>query len=158
MASRACVLSGGGSLRSGRGRATFCYRGGAVAIGSVPWNTSTSARQRVPWLPNATVPFLDASGRVTTAWYNFFHEIAEARLGGVAGVALPVVAADVSTTQTSLVAVIDNTNELNAYARSIDATATALKEVAVDNGQSGAGTVPDPTEPPPRATAGTAVA
>lgn len=122
--------------------------GFGLALGSVPWNTSEATRKPASWLPGAHVKFLDENGRVARPWYLFLQEIAEARLGGIHGTPLPTVVTTVTQTQTQVVAASSAITETIAYARSIDATATALAQVATDNALTGAESIPPTAEPP----------
>jgi hypothetical protein len=123
--------------------------GVGLATGSVPWNTSTARRAKVHWLPAATVPFLNADGRtVSPVWYRAFVELFETRMGGVQGQSVAQVATTVTQTQQQVVAATNKVVETIAYTRSVDARASALKQVASDNGLSGADSVPPPSNPP----------
>jgi hypothetical protein len=65
--------------------------GVASATARVKWGGSEERRDRVSWLPPASVPIVDGSGRVNPAWYKFFVEIANRRLGGIDAQTLPQV-------------------------------------------------------------------
>lgn len=149
MATATVAIYGGGSVSAPVGRTAVVSIGPGAAIGNVAWNTSTATRAKVNWLPPANVPFLNTDGRtVSRPWYLFFQEIAETRMGGVHGQTVPQVAVSVTQTQTQVVAATSTLVETIAYARSIDATATALAQVASDNSLSGAESVPRTADPP----------
>jgi hypothetical protein len=122
--------------------------GVGLALGSVPWNTSNAKRQKVPWLPNANVKFLNPDGTVSRTWYLALHELFENRMGGVQGQSVAQVATTVTQTQTLVTAATGKVAETIAYARSIDDRASALVQVATDNALTGTSSVPPPSTPP----------
>lgn len=153
MATVSVVISGGGSVSAAVGYTAACASGAGVAVGSVSWNTSTARRKGLDWLPRpdhpiSTCPHCKTKLRLDPLWYGFIKEMSENRLGGAQGVTLPAVVTTVQQTQATVVDTTATLAETIAYARSIDATATALAQVAVDNGQTGATTVPEPADPP----------
>lgn len=148
MATATVTVSGGASVSTQWARTAVVSIGPGVAIGRVDWNTSTESRNKVPWLPPAHVPVVQANGLMNPAWYRALHEVFENRLGGVQGATLPAVQTTVQQTQAVVVDTTSTLTETIAYARSIDATATALKQVATDNALTGATTVPETSVPP----------
>lgn len=149
MATATVTVSGGVRAEATFARSVVASIGPGVSVGRVNWNTSSATRSKVNWLPPASVPFLNSDGRtVSRPWYLFFQELADTRMGGVNGLPLPVVVSTVQQTQATVVDTTAVLAETIAYTRGIDATATALKQVATDSGLSGAGTVPDTPEPP----------
>lgn len=122
--------------------------GVGLALGSVPWNTSNASRQKVPWLPPATVKFLNPDGTVTRTWYLALHELFENRMGGVQGQSVAQVATTVTQTKAQVTAATSKVVETIAYARSIDSRASALVQVATDNALTGTSSVPPASTPP----------
>lgn len=114
-----------------------------VAASSPDWSSRAGRRERVDWLPPPHMAWIDPqTGRPTPQFYRFMHEMAENRLGGVAGSTLPAVSTAVTETR---VDVANTTTQLNAvatYAEGVAATASALTEVAENNSLSGATSVP----------------
>jgi uncharacterized protein (DUF2252 family) len=129
-------------------RAVVFSVGLGLGIGSVPWNTSNARRSKVPWLPAAHVPVVQSNGLMHPAWYRAMVELFEHRMGGVQGQSVAQVATTVTQTQQQVVAATNKVVETIAYARSVDARASALKQVASDNGLSGTDSVPPPSNPP----------
>lgn len=153
MATATVTISGGGRVAANRSAAVVMSVGAGVGIGSVAWGGASAIREQVPWLPSANVRVVNpSSGLMEPVWYRFFKELAENRLGGKNGRTLPQVVTTVEQTQTQVVATSAQLTETIAYARSVDETATVLRQVAIDNALSGAGTVPEPSEPPPGTT------
>lgn len=153
MATATVTVSGGASLATQWARTAVVSIGPGVAIGRVNWNSSTESRASNNWLPRAdhgigSCPSCKTRIRLDPLWFSFFKEIAENRLGGVQGATIPAVQTTVQQTQAVVVDTTATLTETIAYARSIDATATALTQVAIDNGQAGATTVPETSDPP----------
>lgn len=148
MATFDITVSGGANATVVQGFGFVVSTGVGAAFGNVPWNTSSARREKVPWLPPAHVPVVQQNGLMNPAWYRALHEVFENRLGGVQGATVTQVQTTVTQTQSQVVATTAAVTDLGAYTRSIDATATALRQVAVDNALSGASTVPAPSDPP----------
>lgn len=152
MATRTVEFSIGPSFQVGRARPVSFSIGLGFATGSVPWNTSTATREKNNWLPRAdhaigTCPSCKTRIPPDPVWYRYFSELSE-RMGGIQGQTIPQVVTTVTQTQAQTLAVSSGYTEVVSYARSIAATAEALKQVVVDNALAGAETVPLPSDPP----------
>lgn len=88
------------------------------------------------------------TGRPTSRFFQFMHEIAENRLGGVDGYTIPQVSTSVTQTQTEVIATATYAQSVSAYAQGVAATATATAQVAQSNSLSGATSIPETPEPP----------
>jgi hypothetical protein len=101
------------------------------------------------WLPRADEVWIDLkTGRPTRRFFQFMHEVAELRLGGVQGLTVPQVKQDVDTTRSAVVGNITFTAQVSQYAQGVAATATASAQVAQDSGLAGAESIPPTPEPP----------
>lgn len=152
MAAFDIVVSGGARATALQGFGFVVSTGTGAAFGNVPWNTSTALREANNWLPRAdhsigTCPKCKTRIPPDPLWYRYFKELSE-RMGGIQGQTIPQVATAVGQTQLQVVATTSAITDLTAYARSIDETASALAQVAVDNALTGAETVPLPSDPP----------
>jgi len=123
------------------------YVGFNSAASRVAWAGSTARRERVEWMPRADEPWFDPkTGRPTRRFYQFMHEIAEQRLGGVNGRTVPQVADDLTTTQGTVTATVNFATQAVQYSESVAATANATAEVLQANGEPGADTIPPAEE------------
>lgn len=152
MATFDITVSGGANAAVVQGFGFVVSTGVGAAFGNVPWNTSSARREKNNWLPRAdhaigTCPKCKTRIPPDPTWYRYFSELSE-RMGGIQGQTIPQVVTTVTQTQSQVVATTAAVTDLGAYTRSIGATATALRQVAVDNALSGASTVPAPSDPP----------
>lgn len=109
-------------------------------------NGASQPRTLASWLPGPQVPLCKADPKtglllIETAWYRFLHELT-LRLGGIKGVSIADVSASVSVAQSATDAAATNVAGVIATLNStLDATNT-LRQVAINNGQTGAAAVP----------------
>lgn len=152
MASATIEVFGGASVTAPQGFNIVVSVGAGVAAGATNWSVSGETRAKNNWLPRAdhaigTCPKCRTPIPADPVYYRWFSEVS-ARLGGINGQTIPQVVTTVQQTQAVVVDTTATLTETIAYARSIDATASALAQVATDNGLSGSGTVPEPSDPP----------
>lgn len=155
MASADCVSSAGvwsyaTPIKHGTGTCvTYC--GINSAASRVAWAGSATPRRTIDWMPRADEVWFDPNtGRPTRRFYQFMHEIAEQRLGGVQGRTVPQVVQDVTSTQSAVVATTNYATQVGQYAASVAAVAVATAEVAQDSGLSGADSIPEVPPTPPK--------
>jgi hypothetical protein len=151
MASADCVTSIGAwsyATPTKNGASDCVTRAGInSAAARVVWAGNTGPRAKVDWLPPPTVP-LDREGKIlmNPVWYRAMFELFERRAGGINGASIPQVQTDVVNTQAEVAATTTFAAQVNLYAQGVAAVAEALKEVAVDEGLSGAESVPEAPE------------
>lgn len=126
--------------------------GGGVGIGVVPWAGAEARRPKVDWLPPPNVPITLDGKTMNPVWYRAFFEMFERRLGGISAATVPSLQTTVSQVQTLTVATVAYADEAVAYTRGVAESTAAVKEVAQNNGLSGAESVPDVPDPPIRRT------
>lgn len=130
-------------------------RAGAIRIGlmsaasSPAWAGRARQARSGNWMLRADEAWFDpATGRPTPRFFQFMHEIAENRLGGINGQSVNTVASTVSSTQAEVVAAVTYTQSVSAYAQGIAATAEATQQVSEANSLAGASEIPDVPIPP----------
>jgi len=131
-----------------------CYTrfGVATSASPVAWAGGGSRRNFVDWLPKMSEPFgIVRDGKVyfTQQAWNFLRELSE-RVGGVNGPSIPQVVATQTAVQSQVAETLNYAVQGVDYATQVAATASATAEVAASNGLSGAGSIPETGDPPPR--------
>jgi len=122
----------------------------ASAAAPVAWAGNGGSRNVADWLPQITEDFLDKrTGKISARWYNYFRALGD-RLGGVNGQSITQVVSTQSQVQAQVAETLNYAVEGVAYASQVAATAQATAEVAASNGLSGAGSIPETGDPPPR--------
>jgi hypothetical protein len=112
------------------------------------WSVSgvAASKGELAWLPPARQPigFTDSRGNFNCdpAWYRFFEYVAETRLGGRQGPAIPAVAAVVAQTQVTAAASTTAVTELQQQTQANAEALFVVREVAVNNSLTGAGLIP----------------
>lgn len=130
----------------------FTRFGIASAASPVAWAGGGSGRSVSDWLPRIDEPAIvlkDGKYYWTPRWYNFQRAIAD-RLGGVQGPSIKQIQATTVQVQAQ---VAENTNyavQVADYAAQVAETARATAEVATNNSLTGAPSIPDTGDPPPR--------
>ncbi|MGL4649955.1 MAG: hypothetical protein ACRC1H_11145, partial [Caldilineaceae bacterium] len=76
------------------------------------------------------------------AWYRFFEYIAETRLGGKQGPAIPAIATVVNEVQATAAASSTVVTELQQQTQANAESLSVVREVAINNSLTGAGQIP----------------
>lgn len=123
---------------------------GFVSVaGRKPWSGSAVKPQKVNWIPNATVPVLDAKGNMSRPWYLFFKEVAETRLGGIDAETVPQVIAKQDQTNVYVTDAQTNIAGLGAQVNAVTDAVNTQTQVSQNANLPGADQIPN--VPPYRA-------
>lgn len=155
MASADCVTSIGAwsyATPTKNGASDCVTRAGInSAAARVRWAGNASPREKMDWLPRADEVWIDMkTGRPTRRFFQFMHEIAERRLGGVQGKTVPQVQTDVVNTQAEVAATTTFATAIGQYAAGVAASTMATVEVLQDTGASGSESIPEVPRLPPK--------
>jgi hypothetical protein len=116
---------------------------GFVSVaGNKPWRGSVAKPKDVSWLPNATVPVLDARGNMSRPWYLFFKEIAERRLGGITAETVPQVIDKQNQTNTFVTDAQTNLAGMAAQVNAVTGVVNTQTQVSQTAGLPGADQLP----------------
>lgn len=129
-----------------------CYTrfGIATSASPVAWAGSGGSRNVVDWIPRIDEAVIDErTGRFNARWYNYFRALGD-RLGGVQGPSIPQLQQTSVAIQAQVAETTNYAVQVADYATQVASTATATAEVAANNSLSGAGSIPDTGDPPPR--------
>lgn len=106
------------------------------------WAGSSTRRGKIDWIPGAHVPVLDNSGRMSPAWYRFFREVADNRLGGIDAPTVPDVVTTAKQTQAQVLTVKQDADAAIQTVNSCVDAVNTTKQVAVNNNLSGSTQIP----------------
>lgn len=125
----------------------------ASAASPVAWAGGGGRRKFVDWLPKMSEPIgvvRDGKVFLTQQMWNFLHEIGENRLGGVNGESIPQVVSTQGQVQAQVAETLNYAVQVSDFAAGVANTATATAEVATNNSLTGASSIPETGDPPPR--------
>lgn len=126
------------------------YVGFVSAASRVPWSDTRESRRVSDWLPRIDeAPIDPKTGRFTIRWYNYFRVLGE-RLGGIDGPSITTINTALTDTQGVVAETVNYAAQVSDYASSIAATAGATAQVVTTNNLSGATSIPDYGDPPPK--------
>ncbi len=109
---------------------------------SARWSgNASSARSTVYWLPLQSVPVVRPDGTFTMEWWRFFAEVSR-RLAGVKGPSITDIQTTTTALQESVLEATATAVAAHAAAEAAEARIDVVREVAINNGLSGAGNIP----------------
>lgn len=130
----------------------FIRFGAAVAASPVAWAGGGGSRSVVDWLPKFDQPIGVVRGDKiypTKPYWNYLRELGE-RVGGIQGASIPQIQQTTTAVQAQVAATTSYAVQVADFATQVASTATATAEVAANNSLTGAGSIPDTGDPPPR--------